>query len=186
MSRQLPIDFASLTKALINECEVSTERPCIMSEPETQQAPRPLKPYLMMKITTPAAKFGDDFAQYTGTGTKYTTGGQRQMTVSFQCIGRTHEEAYSLMGLWQGSLDQFLTQERLRKAGIAVWKSGAVADISALLNTGYEGRAQMDVTFGIASNMYAWSADDLGAIEKVGVQGTINENITTDITVPEE
>ena len=83
------------------------------------------------------------------------------------------------MGALQGFLDQVPTQAVLRKAGIAVWLLGAVADVSALLNTGYEGRAQMDVQFGIASNMIGTSAEDLGAIEKVTTTGEITDGVNT-------
>lgn len=105
------------------------------------------------------------------------------MTVSFQCYGNSHEEAYNYMSLWQTSLDLQNIQEILRSAGIAVWTIGTVADLSSLLNTGYEGRANMDCTFGLAFNLES----DLGAIETVPVQGTIttdqNKVVNTDQTV---
>ena len=104
------------------------------------------------------------------------------MTVSFNCYGESHEEAYNYMQLWNSALDLENIQEDLRRAGIAVWVIGNVADLSQLLNTGYEGRAHMEVTFGIAVNL----TSDLGAMESVdvtvnGTEGT--DTITDTITV---
>jgi hypothetical protein len=134
-----------------------------------------------MKMTTPAAKSGDDSKQNLG-GTVWNSGGVRKMTVSFQTYGNTHEEAYNYMGLLQTALDLSDVQENLRRAGIAVWTIGNVADLSQLLNTGFEGRTQMDCTFGIAMNL----SSDLGAEESVEVMGAVavgSENINTDQTV---
>ena len=101
------------------------------------------------------------------------------MSVSFHVYALDKDQAYNYMALWQACLDQFTTQEWLRRAGIAVWLIGNVADLSQLLNTGYEGRTQMDVQFGIASNL----TEDLGAIEKVAVTGTIQTDTGT-VVVP--
>lgn len=106
------------------------------------------------------------------------------MTVSFNCMGETHEEAYNLMALWQAQLDTPNVQEDLRRAGIAVWLIGNVADLSQLLETGYEGRSQMECTFGVAANI----TQVLGEMDSVEVKGKITDGVTvisTDITAPE-
>ena len=183
----LPLDFNPIRIALVREIERVTGLKVIEHEPETQDAPRPAKPYIGYKMTTPSARMGGDddhrqvFNGPTPT-TKWVAGGQRKMTVSFHCYGNTHEEAYNYLSLWQQALDQFTTQERLRRAKVAVWIIGNVADLSALLNTGYEGRAQMDVQLGIASNL----VEDLSSIDTVEVEGTVDKDdgtVSSDFTV---
>ena len=146
----------------------------ILSEPEVQNEPRPPKPYFSFKFTTPAAKFGDDSKDQILDADDNPTdcvnsGGVRMMSVSFDCYGNTHEEAYNYMLAWQCALDREDIQEDLRRYGIAVWLIGTLADLSQLLNTGYEGRSHMDCTFGFAVN----TQSDLGEIDTVPVQGQV-------------
>lgn len=169
-------------------CALDQDR-VILAEPEVQNEPRPAKPYFSFKFTTPAAKFGDDSKDPVldsngNATTMVNSGGVRRMSVSFDAYGESHEEAYNYMLAWQCALDREDIQEDLRRQGIAVWIIGAVADLSQLLNTGYEGRSHMDCTFGFAVN----TQSDLGRIEEVPVQGTIkkdqgDENIVLDVVI---
>jgi hypothetical protein len=173
--KTLPLDFNKIRKAIANEVERATGLQCILLEPETQKADRPCKPYFTMKFTGPAGKQGDDSRQNVRDNLGHPTtivniGGQRKVTVSFQSYGNSHEEAYNFMALWQSSLELEGVQADLRASGIAVWLNGSVADLSALLQTGYEGRAQMDVEFGVAANL----TEDQGAIETINIQGNID------------
>ncbi len=158
MILQLPIDYNAIRASVVAAVKLSTGLTCIVEEPNVQGAPRPALPYFSMKITTPGAKNGDD-ALYnipngSGQGTdNWGRGGNRKMSVSFSCYALIPEDAYSYMALWQASLELEAVQSLLSKATIAVWLIGNVADLSKLLNTGYEGRSQMDVQFGVSSNI---------------------------------
>lgn len=189
----LPIDFNLIRKAFAREIQKVTgfdSNHVVLLEPETQNSPRPSRPYMGFKFTTPAAKSGDDSKDsvldtHGNPTTIVNSGGVRKMTISFQCYATSHEEAYNFMSLWQTALDLSNIQEDLRRSGIAVWIIGNVADLSALLNTGYEGRSQMDCTFGIAMNL----SSDLGSEDAVEVQGSIssdqnNQVINTDQKIP--
>jgi hypothetical protein len=147
----------------------------ILEETEQINAPRPAKPYFGFKITTPGSRYGDDakinVKDNMGNPTQiWNSGGPRKMSVDFNCYGNSHEEAYNLMCLWQSALDLEDIQSDLRIAGIAVWIIGTVADLSALLNTGYEGRAHLDCQFGLAFNIQS----NLGEIDSGSVEGTVN------------
>jgi hypothetical protein len=173
----LPLNFNVIRKAIVDEVQKVTGRTCIMLEAEAPNAPRPDKPYFGMKFLTPAGKFGDDSQSpvLDGSGnptTVWNFGGQRKMIVEFDCYGQSHEDAYNYLTLWQQALELETTQADLRLVGLAVCLNGEVADRSALLNTGFEGRAQMDVQFGIASNMTA----DLGEMDTAVVQGTVSHD----------
>jgi len=163
-----PIDFNAIRIALVREVERATEVTCVMAQPETQRFPRPPRPYMTMFLVTPAQKVGDDASTYVSAGV-WNVGGQRCMIVDFNAYGRTHEEAYEIAAAWQSALEMETTQTILRKAGIAVWLNGSIADMSELLQTGYEGRAKIEVQFGIAANV----TEDRGAIETAQADGTM-------------
>lgn len=188
MSRtpSFPVDYVEITTALVREVKRISQIECIIEEPKVTNAPRPCPlPYFSFKLTSPGIKQGDDSKSYVNKGTDklvVNTGGVRKMMVSFHCYAQDERTAYDYMSLWQSCLDQLTTQENLRRAGIAVWIIGNVADLSQLLNTGYEGRSQMDVSFGIAANL----EEEFGAITKVGVTGTINEDEQDKFDTPEE
>lgn len=182
-----PVDFNVIRKTFVAEIAKVTNLTAILEEPETQNSPRPPAPYFSFKIITPAAKSGDDDKRNVpdsmGNPTvNWLSGGVRKMSVSFNCYGTSHEEAYNYMTLWQTALDLENIQEDLRRVGIAVWLIETVADLSQLLNTGYEGRAHLDVQFGIAVNLQS----NLGEMDSVEVQGTIDTDsgvAHTDTTV---
>jgi hypothetical protein len=165
-----PIDYdairSTLVQAVMSACGLDQQH-VIMAEPEEPGAPRPSRPYFTLKVTTPGARYGDDSPDNLPGTTLWNYGGQRAMTVSFNSYGTSHEEANGYMALWQASLDTAPTYQALSLGGIAVWKPGAVADLSMLLNTAFEGRAQMDVVFGIASNLVV----DLGSIGSANISG---------------
>lgn len=169
-----PLSFEAIRVAFVREVQKVTGLTCIKAEPETPGSPRPCKPYFTLKIVGPSVKHGDDartkiLDSMGNPTTSWNVGGQREIMVDFNCYGNTHEEAYDYMTLWQSALELQTIQEDLRRSSIAVWLNGSVADLSALLNTGYEGRAHMQVAFGIAANM----TEDLGEIAVVPFQGTI-------------
>lgn len=174
-----PIDYADIRKTIVAVLSKITGLRTIEHEPESPDAPRPPKPYMAFKITSAAIKYGDDESRQVYDGstptTQFVSGGQRKMAVSLHAYGRSKEEAYSFMALVQAGLQLHSIRELFNRAALAVWTVGNVADLSALLNTGYEGRAQMDVDFGVASNI----VEDLGSIDEVAIQGAINTGIET-------
>lgn len=179
-----PIDFNAVRAGLVRAAVAALGLPAsgvIVREPEVVNSPRPPLPYLSLKIMTAAMRYGDDVGTPIDDNT-WNYGGPRSMAVSFQAYGTTHEEALGLMATWQAALDQPPTLDALGRAGLAVWTVGAVADISILVNTGYEGRAQMDCVFGLASN----TTIRLDTIVAAPVSGTITleDSLEQTITLP--
>ena len=162
----LPLDFIAIRKAICNEVQRVVGVPCVMARPENPVSPRPKLPYMALQVLNPAQKVGYDSSSHV-TGTTWNSGGQRGMTVDFNAYGRTQEEAYDLACAWQSALDTETTQGILREAGIAVWLNGSVNDLSELLQTGYEGRAQHEVSFGLAANV----TEDRNAIDSAIING---------------
>lgn len=185
----LPLDYNAARKALANAVTQFTGRTCILAEDKKgQPEDRPDLPYFSFKITSPGLKYGDDDKRYTDVAnnqTQVSTGGLRGVMVSFQAFATEQEDAYGLMGLLQSGLQQLGLQETLRRAGIAVWRVGTVADLTQLLNTGFEGRAQMDVLFGMAANV----VEKYGTIGSVEIEGTVDTGqgeVEMDFTAPPE
>ena len=170
----LAVDFNLIRNAIVAQVQAVTGLLCIVEEPETPHDKRPVLPYMSFKITTPAYKSGDDSKQQVldsnGNPTSvWNSGGCRRMNIDFNAYAVSHEESFNYMSTWQTALDLADIQQNLRAAGIAVWVIGTVADLSKLLNTGYEGRAHLDCSFGIAMNLQS----DLGYIATVPIEGTI-------------
>jgi hypothetical protein len=173
------VDFNAIRTTLVTQVQLVTGRTCITAEPEVQDAPRPPKPYFTMKFMSPAIKVGDDASTQTYDTSLWNVGGQRKVVVDFNVYGNSHEEAYNYGALWQSSLELESVQASLRAAGIAIWQNfGPLRDLSALLNTGFEGRCQLEVSFGIASNL----TDDRSYIEEAVIDG----EVTTDQGSPED
>lgn len=178
---QFPIDYNLIRKTICNEVQKITGIPCILQEPETPVDLRPKLPYFSLKFVMPGQKRGDD-AYSTATGdpnnpsSEWAFGGTRRITAQFDCYATTHEQAYSYMALWQGSLDTIPVQQDLREIGLAVWQILDNTDSTALLNTGFEGRALLEVYFGIVSNL----VKDLGSMEHFPIKGEIFSDSGTD------
>lgn len=152
----------------------------IVAEPEAPNAPRPALPYFTLKILTPAMMYGTDEFRPIPDTTTQNVYGPRGMVVSFNAYGRSHEEAYSYATLWQAALGTQTTRESLAGAGIAVWRPGNVGDLSVVLNTGYEGRAHLDCTFGLTSNV----VEDTGQITSVDIGGTVSSaSISVNVSI---
>lgn len=173
MTQGLAVDFNLIRKTIAQQIQAVTGLAAILEEPEGPVDRRPPLPYFSFKITQPGLKSGDDSKQNVPDSngnptTVWNSGGCRKMMIDFNAYGQTHELAFNYMATWQTALDLQDIQQNLRQVGIAVWVIGTIADLSKLLNTGYEGRAHLECSFGIAMNLRS----DLGSIETATVAGT--------------
>lgn len=177
MTPTFPVDYNKIRKALVAEVQRVTGSTAILAQPEGTDADRPAKPYATVRFLQPGVKSGDDSSKQIPGTSLWVTGGQRKLMVDFNFYGRSHEEAYSYGALWQAALEQETTQGILRAAGIAVWlNAGPLRDLSALLNTAYEGRCQLEVSFGVASNV----TEDRSSIDKVDIGGVVTTDQDTE------
>jgi hypothetical protein len=79
----------------------------------------------------------------------------------------------------QQSLAVPLVLENLLKSGLTVFEDGPIQDVSALLESGYEERAQMDVRFGLCSTQDV--EESSGLIETVELLGEVEGTDTIDV-----
>lgn len=179
-----PIDYVAVRTALAAAVRQATglgQNAVVMMEPEEPIAPRPEVPFCAFKITSASIKSGWDTMRYAHLAGDeagvFTYSGPRGIVVSFQFFAPSHENAYGLAASLQAGLDQDAIWERLGASGLAVWRVDQVVDLSALLSTGYEGRAQLTVQFGTTAVSYV----DVGTIGAVPLVGTVTED-TGDVT----
>lgn len=155
-----------------------------------QNVERPDTDYLGLQLTTPIQRphFRDDI-QPPSSGTIYNIGGQRQFVLSISAYRvenrvelARHDDLYlpqDRLIMIQDALESPVKRQGLTAAGLAVFQVGAILDLTELVETGFESRAQLDITMGIASNR----DEDLGAIEKVEVTGTIDGDEDPTVTI---
>lgn len=167
-----PIDFDAVRAALWRVVQAATglgPNSVVASQPEAPLAKRPETPFCEFMVSTVAQAFGRDAEAPTDVEGVYKYYGPRLMTVQFQTYGETHEQAYGIASTLHAAfgIDTYL--DLLRAAGVVVWSRAAVTDLSALLSTGYEGRAAFNVSFGLHSSLTV----DVGIVTSVPVSSTI-------------
>lgn len=182
-----PIDFAAIRTTLCDVLAVGTGLPLeqiVMAEPEEAGAPIPDFPFIMFQFTTIAMMMANDCFSTNGSPDGWQLSGPRQASVTLDCYAQTHDEAYNIGALLQAALIAPPAAQMLTAANLAIWDIGPVVDLSALLSTGFEGRARVDVKMGLASvlNMR------LATIQAVPLFGTVTTDggqVTIAATIPE-
>ena len=142
--------------------------------------PRPPKPYITLKlISGPITKGSfDEIRPIPGT-TKSTLSGERQYTMNIQTYGEGGVDALNLI---QTIMDSTTYRAKFKNdADISIISRGTVTDISALLDTGFEVRATLDVVFNTSVNIEI----ETGAIEDVCISGTLDVEDQRQIDVDE-
>ena len=169
------IDFETVEKALWTWVSGESGLETIWDEPN---APRPKTPYALLGLVSPPVKYGSKDDLRSAGGDDFEITGQRSVAYSVKVLGR---DAVSYVTDLQMSLEKPSVQEALRAAGLAVWEEGDVLDISELLETGFEERANMDVVFGIS----ATTEEAVGELKNVEVQGeiTLEDGTTRDVDI---
>lgn len=129
---------------------------------DDQSGIRPEKPYGTLRVISgPAKVAGHDEQRVRQSDNKIEVSGIRVFTVSCNIYGAN---ALSLMSQADAWLGHLVTLEAFRAAGLAVVRNERIQNLTRLMDTGFESRAQMDVVFSTASVL----VDDItGIIETV-------------------
>lgn len=139
----MSLDIHIINKALYDWLSDILDAEIIFDMPNI---PRPKTPYVVIAFLGGTAKIGSsDIINYISED-NYSIEGQRTIAVSIKAVGKN---AMQMLIDVQMSTEIPAYQELLRRAGLAFWNVGDVLDISELLETGYEERANIDITFGI-------------------------------------
>ena len=133
-----------------------------------ENAPRPIIPYLAIKIS-PARRIGKDWYSDINDIGLQTVIGDREFTLSIQVYGA--ESPVSYLQDFADKLQLISVGDRFRAKGMAIRDSKPVLDISALMtNTKIEKRANLDVVIGYRSIQ----TDNVGIIETANIEGRDN------------
>jgi hypothetical protein len=132
--------------------------------------PRPPKPYITLKlITGPLVKGSfDEIRPVPGKPTRSTLSGERQYTMNLISYGEGGVDALDLI---QTLMDSPSIRTKFKSdADISIVNRGGITDISALLETGFEVRATLDVVFNKSVNVEI----ETGAIEGICIDGILD------------
>ncbi len=148
---------------------------------ERPNQPRPSTPYVSLNIVGGPVKQGGQ-QEVRFDDPTFSVNALLALTVSVKAYGNQTNDPISILTNLQLSLGKLEVLESLRSGGIAVWNEGPISDISEVLETGFEERANMDVLFAASHS----TVTDGGLIEKVDLSGEVEADTGNTIDVPEE
>ena len=153
-----------------------------------KDAPRPTGPYITIKIISGPRKITmDDEMRFNGKsqGSKnFNLVGQRAYTLSVKAFRAGHNDALSDISTYLDDPD--FCELLKEKACIAITNKGDVLDISGPIDTGFEGRSQLDIFFNSSNN----KDTGIGLIEGVRIEGELETDsgkiINTNVDINKE
>lgn len=168
------ITRAAIENAAIAWVAAATSETAIVSE---QGKPRPETPYLTVKVSPPRAMGHDVDGGLVDPGAPaYATQtylGQREVAVSIQAYGA------GAMDIARSAANALGTETtRAQLGAVGLFRRGAlpaITDLTGLLDTDFQERAQFDVIFGLVDSY----TDSVPLIETVEGQGTFDDRVET-------
>lgn len=153
-----------------------------------KDAPRPVGPYITLKIISgPRRLTIVDETRFNGQengSSNFDLVGQRAYTLSIKAFRAGHNDALESIATCLDDPDFY--QLLKDKACISVTRIGDVLDISAKLETGFEGRSSLDIFFNSVNN----KETNIGLIEGVEIEGSLESDtgktINTNQTINKE
>lgn len=142
---------------------------------EDQSAPRPEKPYVSMNFLSPSQRIGFDESRVSGAN--FSLVGQRRFVVSINAFGENrmeNEDALDAADLLEPVVQGMYREDTLAalcELGLASVNEGEIRDLTALLESRYESRAQVDLTF----HRTVSQSEEITPIEKVEVNERLVE-----------
>lgn len=132
---------------------------------QKDDAPRPPKPYLTIKIVSgPKAMMIRETKQFISGEDSAFLVGQRSYSLSIQAYGADFNES---LGDIITCLDDPDKRQILRDADIGGINKGGIIDISSRLPTGFESRASLDILFNSSNT----KSTGIGSIETANITG---------------
>lgn len=138
-----------------------------------QDAPRPSLPYALLKLLV-FGKVGTDENRLRDDDLIVDIVGQRDITISLNTLGA---QAFENMAALQNSLCLDAVRQDFNVANLAYASDTGPTDISQLLETVIEPRAQMDIVFHHAQV----TTEDQGRIEEVQLGGVVDGHIVSEV-----
>lgn len=141
----MPLNFNVVRQSLYSWASsvVPSGMPVIFYEPN---APRPVVPYVTLYLNTITSVNQDYSDPNADTDGSIYMKGDRQFTVQIQAYGN---DPLTVLENIRTSLQKQTVLDTLRANGIVFYQSLTINDITELVDSQFERRAQLDVLFGI-------------------------------------
>lgn len=161
----MPINYATVKTSLHTWASsvVPVGMPVIFWE---LNSPRPEIPYVTLFLSTVSAVNQDWSDDSTDINGSILMKGDRRFTVSINAYGGT--DTLTVLENIRSSLQKKSVLDGLRVNGIVFYESETINDITDLIDSMYERRAQMDVFFAIGQNY----TDTTGYFDKTQITET--------------
>ncbi len=141
-------------------------------------SPRPIPPYMTVKVISGPVAVGFDYEQFPKDSDDQNVEGQREYTLSIQTFGLGGQDAIDrILGL----IDTQLVKDAMRLKKLSISSRGSPVDVSALLQTGFENRMNMDLGFYSVSQF----PTGIEPVEKVFISAKIKRPDDTEYEIPE-
>lgn len=165
----MPINFATVKDNLYTWAVsvAPVGMPVIYWQPN---APRPEVPYITLFLSSVVSVGQDWSAPDADINGVIDMKGDRQFTLSIQAYGN---DPLTVLENIRTSLQKQTVLDTLRANGIAFYQALTINDITELVDSQFERRAQLDVLFGIGQ-IYS---DNPGYFDEIEVQETIYNEI---------
>lgn len=162
----MPLDFNVVKTNLYSwaSAVVPNGMPIIFYEPN---APRPVVPYVSLYMTSIITVNQDYSSPESDLLGFIDMKGDRQFTLQIQCYG---SDPLTVLENMRISLQKQTILDTLRENGIVFYQSISITDISALIDSEYEKRAQMDVLLGIGQTY----SDNPGYFDTIEIEEEIH------------
>lgn len=148
-----------------------------------QNAPQPREPFAVINCWVASGRRGRDEERLDDDAPGIIQhAGNRRLTVSLNIYGPGALELADRIA--ERLMTQAIAEGNLDPAGLAILRTSDPRNLTALLETRYQERAQLDLTVGCVSN---WT-EDVGYITSVGIEGDLvadnGATLPTDTTIP--
>lgn len=161
-----------------------------------QRGDRPEMPYATVKVLSGPKILGRDEVrdQDLGKSGDFNIAGIRQYLVEFEILTSgdnlnnpdidMNMEANQLLQNFRDSLESITVPNWLFNQGVSIHVKNDIQNITGLMEDTFQNRANLTITFGVASNF----ADSPSTIEHVGIGGTVTTDVLTKptLTVPQQ
>lgn len=144
----MAIDFEIVKTALFNwvSAQVPIGMPVIFYEPN---APRPNRSYITLYLNTIDQISWDWYSHKANAAGEIDMHGDRRFTLQIQAYG---SDPLTVLENLRSSLQKQTVLDTLRANGLAFYNFLSINDITDLIDSRYERRAQMDLRFGIGQS----------------------------------
>ncbi len=155
MAYSAPINFATIENTLVDWVRTSTGLTTLWNgQNRTQKA----KPFAELKRTAGPIKIGADELRRRMVDDELFTDvvGLRGLTYNLQVFSGSDapgENAEHYLSIAQSALDHPAILEKFLAAKINLTGSTSITDLDAIVGTGFDSRASMDVTLEVVSNL---------------------------------